>query len=378
MTCTQPSTTPVATILDNLDTPGYQVDEMTFLSYGDDLLDFAIGLDSYHKNRWLFNCDRLPIGVYHGDAICVGSGPSLDSNLHLIKQMQGEVLVVCVHSAVLKLLDNGIIPHVVTPKERIPDPPKIPNKLPESVIYAGLPVVQYAPGQFHRHYLVGDSGRASEWMGMYRPDIQIPTTSGTLGASVAASLCTGTIWLVGHDMYQGHYAGFKFKDETPFGTIPCVDGVERQANWVYRSCRAELGRLAHTRKVVQTAPQGAQIDNAVNGILAPLLGKAPNLSPRPTDYTVTKHQNLDRVGDIFQRVISVCEAAKVPADMDMVKLFDKVDYPLGLSIMQPIWLQYSILRRTLNLTNEQVTPCMRESILNAFRAMLPWAKTIHA
>jgi len=178
-------------------------------------------------------------------------------------------------------------------------------------------------------------------------------------------------------MAQGHYAGFQFKEEVEHGTIPCVDGIDRPANWVYRLCRAELGRLAANRTVVQTSPQGAKIDNALNGVLEPSLGKRPDLSPRPTDYTVKPHPNLDRLGDIFQRVITVCAAAKEPSDMDMAKLFYKADFPMGLSIMQPIWLQYSILRRTLNLTNEQVTPCMRESILNAFNAMLPWAKSIH-
>lgn len=283
MTSSQHNTTPVATILDNLDTPGFQVDEMTFLSYGDDILDFAIGLDSYHKNRWLLNCDPLPRAIYDGDAVCVGSGPSLDEHIPHLRRIQNRVLICAAHSVLRRLLDEGIIPHVVTPKERLPDPPKIPDVVGQSIVYAGLPVVQYAPERFHRHYCVGDSGRQAQWLGIHRQDVPIPTTSGSLSTSIAAVMATGRIWLVGHDMYIGHYEGFPFKEETGDGTILCADGVTRAANWVYRSCQNEIGRLAEGRTVIQTAKCGARIANALHELFTPTEGPTPTLTPSPTE-----------------------------------------------------------------------------------------------
>jgi hypothetical protein len=366
----------VATILEHLDDPDFQVDEMTFLAYGDDLLDFAIGLDSYHKNRWLLDCEPLPRAVYDGDAVCVGSGPSLDENLPLLKQIQGQVLIVAAHSVLKRLLDEGITPHLVTPKERLPDPPKLPEIMPESIIYAGLPVVQYAPERFHRHYLVGDSGRQADWLGIHRKDIPIPTTSGSLSASVAANVATGRIWLVGHDMFIGHYAGFAFKEETGDGHILCADGTKRAANWVYRQCQAELGRLAESRHVIQTSLRGALVPHADHIPLDPKLGAAPVLNPRQTDMTRRPHPQLDRLGDIVQRIITVADGASKYQDMSLASMCEERDQALVLTLLQPIWIPYSILRRTLPLTDQQVTTYMRESILNSFRALLPWARSV--
>jgi hypothetical protein len=376
MTSLQHSTMQVATILENLETPGFQVDEMTFLAYGDDLLDFAIGLDSYNKNRWLLDCEPLPRAVYDGDAVCVGSGPSLDKHLDHLRRIQNRVLICAAHSVLRRLLDAGITPHVVTPKERLPDPPKLPEVMPESIIYAGLPVVQYAPERFHRHYLVGDSGRQAQWLGIHRQDIPIPTTSGSLSTSVAAVMATGRIWLVGHDMYIGHYAGFQFKEETGDGDILCADGQRRPANWVYRSCQNEIGRLAEGRTVIQTSEYGARIANAIHGPFAPVEGAAPVLTPRKTDMTRRPHPQLDRLGAICERIISVCESASRYQDMDLAHVCEERDQALALTLLQPIWVPYSIMRRTLNITDQQATDCMRESILNAFRALLPWARSV--
>lgn len=51
-------------------------------------------------------------------AIVVGAGPSLNKNIHLLKEASGKALLVCVDAALKPLLKAGIRPHIVTTMER--------------------------------------------------------------------------------------------------------------------------------------------------------------------------------------------------------------------------------------------------------------------
>ena len=51
-------------------------------------------------------------------AIVVGAGPSLNKNIHLLREASGKALLVCVDAALKPLLKAGIRPHIVTTMER--------------------------------------------------------------------------------------------------------------------------------------------------------------------------------------------------------------------------------------------------------------------
>jgi len=51
-------------------------------------------------------------------AIVVGAGPSLNKNIHLLKEASRKALIVCVDAALKPLLKAGIRPHIVTTMER--------------------------------------------------------------------------------------------------------------------------------------------------------------------------------------------------------------------------------------------------------------------
>ncbi len=65
--------------------------------------NFKFVLDSYDINRLYNKFTNKPI-------IVVAAGPSLSKNMHLLKEIQGKVVIVCVYTAYKVLLDNGIIP----------------------------------------------------------------------------------------------------------------------------------------------------------------------------------------------------------------------------------------------------------------------------
>lgn len=367
------SSTPVATILNRLEDPTLELHESHFLTFGDDILDVVIGLDVVKRNAWLLNADPLPVGIYEGDSISVGSGPSLDQYVPFLREAQDKVLIVASHSAIPRLISCGITPHVICPKERLPDPGKIPLPLPSETVYAGLPLVPQAPDMCSKHYLVGDVGKVSRWLGIHREDIPVSTTSGTLSAWVAARMATGTCWLVGHDLAQGHYAGFAFAEEKQHGTVMCADGVERASNRVYRQALHELEGLAGMRAIVQCAPGGAVIAGAESKPLAPKLADKPRLQPRLVDRTATNRTRIGQMGQIIRHAVKQAEKATDSNGLTVGALFAPEDAHLGQVLLQTVYLSVSILRRTLPLTEAQAYSMLRDAVLNSLRSLQYWA-----
>lgn len=50
--------------------------------------------------------------------ICVASGPSLEKNIHLLKGKENKCVIICAETALRRLLEEGILPHVVVTLER--------------------------------------------------------------------------------------------------------------------------------------------------------------------------------------------------------------------------------------------------------------------
>lgn len=70
---------------------------------------------------WLVNgSDFNPlINRYRGSPfICVAAGPSLEKNVHLLKDVQNKCIIMAADAVLRKLLMNGIRPHIVTALER--------------------------------------------------------------------------------------------------------------------------------------------------------------------------------------------------------------------------------------------------------------------
>ena len=91
-------------------------------SLGNSAEDTLLGLRQMAlMTPWLVNGSRFtPLLQSHRGRpfICVAAGPSLDKNLHLLKDVQDQCVIMAADAVLRKLLMNGIRPHIVTALER--------------------------------------------------------------------------------------------------------------------------------------------------------------------------------------------------------------------------------------------------------------------
>lgn len=348
-----------------------------FVSQGNDVLDHLIGIQWMVRNRRLFGCPALPRGAWHGDAIAVGSGPSLDSQLHKLERLQDKMLIVAAHSAVPKLLHNGIVPHLITPKERDPDIGIIPKMLPEKVVYAGLPTVPVAPNRCHSAYLVTTCDPVHYWLGFGRDDISSPANSGSLAAWVANCMATGSLYLVGYDMTLGHYDGFSYPEEQHNGGIVCADGETRPSCVVYRQAQRELSEISEGKTVVQVNPEGGAIMGRGGRVGSlpdtAIAGWMQHVESKP-EYGRFERQ-IRRMPDVFETAEYRVNQAKTIPDMNVDALFGD-DRHLGGSILRTVYIGASILRRTVKLSDADAFDMLRGSLMNTLGCLRPVARNL--
>lgn len=75
-------------------------------------------INSYYSIESDSIIDNEKTGFEDVPIISVASGPSLNKNIHLLKQMEDKALIICSDSAYESLLKEGIKPHIVTIVER--------------------------------------------------------------------------------------------------------------------------------------------------------------------------------------------------------------------------------------------------------------------
>ncbi|GAA4718713.1 motility associated factor glycosyltransferase family protein [Brevibacillus fulvus] len=87
--------------------------------------------------------------------ICVASGPSLDKQIPLLRQVKGKALIICAESALRVLLRNGITPDIVGILERGPNSYEISIQdleIPEETALMGLMVMdERIPRAWNKH-----------------------------------------------------------------------------------------------------------------------------------------------------------------------------------------------------------------------------------
>ncbi|MCG3085218.1 MULTISPECIES: 6-hydroxymethylpterin diphosphokinase MptE-like protein [unclassified Anoxybacillus] len=115
---------------------------------GNDLNDTLLGIKNELKNlKHVLTrpCLKALKDKYKGKPIiCVSTGPSLDKQLPLLKQVKGKAVIICAESAMRVLLKNGISPDVVCILERIENSFKLSVEgvqIPQETVLAGLTVI---------------------------------------------------------------------------------------------------------------------------------------------------------------------------------------------------------------------------------------------
>lgn len=96
--------------------------------------NFPIVMESYYLDEAVGLFDKKP-------AIVVGAGPSLDKNVHRLKELNDRAVVICVDTAARTLLPMGVRPHVIITT----DPTQVNARhfenleIPSEIVFAYLP-----------------------------------------------------------------------------------------------------------------------------------------------------------------------------------------------------------------------------------------------
>ena len=327
---------------------------------GDDTQDVLLGAYNMAKNAHLLRSPP-PTHLTDAPAVVVGSGPSLEEWLPVLKRTYGSYVIVASASAVRPLVDAGITPHFVAPKERTRYPSWCFDGCPDTAIYAGLHVVPDVADRFPQRLCVGDATPLSMWYGSYLHIAPGPT-SGTHALSVALLVTSGPVALVGMDNCGGHYTGYQGVEQANTDYVDCYDGKRRESKWLYRVARANMARK-HENRVIQLSTTAAIVDGIPLGALpSPKPFALPKILPQPSERYDDFIALLKRLPKDYDEVWGMTQAASTLDDTDMGRLVSG-NYLLFQSMFAPTIAQLSMERR-LGMSDADVMQWYREATRN--------------
>lgn len=332
---------------------------------GDDAQDVMLGAYNIAANIELLTKND-PYTITSVPAIIVGSGPSLNDHFKELRETYGKYLIVASASAVKPLVEHGIIPHVVAPKERTKYPNWCFDICPDTVLYAGLIVVPDLPKKFNNALCVGDSGDISRWAGCYMPIAPGPS-SGTHAMSMALRLTSGNIFLIGMDNCGGHFNGYLGVEQKVDDSCLCYDGQHRESKWIYRVARANMSNK-HESRTYQCSQQAAVIEGIP---FSHLYGGYPfSISSMP----ISKNNRIERLRrilrslpadwdtllDLTQNVSSIYDTKLEDMDTQNKRLFH--------ALLTPTVMQLSMERR-LGMSDKDVLQWYKEATFNMIKTL---------
>lgn len=182
--------------------------QLTF--YGDSPEDSIIGVENMLKNvkEIVENPGiNLLYNKFKGKpAIVVSTGPSLNKNKHLLKDIEDKALIICPDASLRILIDMGVKPHLVTSLERIPEVVKLMEGFAENevenVYFAACPVVvketyEAYPGP---RVIVYRDFHHFKWLNIDRGILDIKHSSGNMAFKLGEALGCDPIILIGQDL----------------------------------------------------------------------------------------------------------------------------------------------------------------------------------
>lgn len=156
-------------------------------------------------------------------AVVVASGPSLDGNKHILKNIRTDsgdrALIIAADSALKPLYEIGVIPHIVVALERGVALKKVFSGLPQEAFsdtyLAACPVVdhEFFDAFNGKKIIVYRNLDHFRWLGIERGILDIQATAGNMAFAVAQYLGCKDILIVGQDFCQSedgkdHTCGF--------------------------------------------------------------------------------------------------------------------------------------------------------------------------
>ncbi len=169
--------------------------------FGDCPVDNLQGILNIARNAaTLLRAPSLPNGTW--PIIAVGSGPSVPKHLPAIKALQDRCIIIAAASALKPLQDYGIQAHLCSPLERTDDTLQYIAGSGQNTRFAGAPLVAPAMTRlFEKHNFIANMDSMYDWCALPTDRrIYFGSSTGTMAVSLAASMTTGPVYLVGHDL----------------------------------------------------------------------------------------------------------------------------------------------------------------------------------
>jgi hypothetical protein len=197
-------------------------------NFGNDPDDSLIGVENMLDNVWEIANNpgvNLLFDKFKGKpAVIVATGPSLNKNKHLLKDIGDKALIVACDASLKVLLKDGIKPHLVTSLEREHNITKLFDNIEteqiKDVYMAACPVLFNETYQAYTgpRIIVYRQFDHFKWLGIDRGMLNIKLSSGNMAFKVAESLGCDPIILIGQDLAYGengetHAAEVAFSSE---------------------------------------------------------------------------------------------------------------------------------------------------------------------
>lgn len=183
------------------------------LAYGNSPEDSLIGLENMFFNRQVI-AENQGIKAFKDiffkkPAIVVATGPSLNKNKHLLKEVADKAVIISVDASFKILMDMGIKPHFITSLERVSQVLSLIDGFSKEevkdVYFAATPVIQK---EVYEAYpgpkaIVYRNFAHFKWLENDKGTLPIKQSAGNMAFSVAQYLGCDPIILVGQDLAYG-------------------------------------------------------------------------------------------------------------------------------------------------------------------------------
>lgn len=203
-----------------------------YMQMGNSSDDTLRGIEAIFNNigyvTEALSTDVLRHACVNMPAVIVSAGPSLSKNFRLLKDIKGKALIICVDTVLKKLLDEGIVPDMVTTLERGHEIYDLYFKevtVPDEVMFAGAAVSDgdiFKKMEGRSILLVRKKSDAEKWVHEAVPEVlalALGTSVAHMSFSLAIYLQCNPIILIGQDLAFGcqgetHASNTAYVDES--------------------------------------------------------------------------------------------------------------------------------------------------------------------
>ncbi|MFO7735935.1 MAG: 6-hydroxymethylpterin diphosphokinase MptE-like protein, partial [bacterium] len=282
-------------------------------------------------------------GLYKGKtAVLVAAGPSLSKNIHLLKDMEDKVFIICVDTALKILLKNNIVPHMVTSIERGISTLNYYKDLEE--YGENLKKIYFAPATIVRKEIydkcVREYGMKAvivyrnfahyKWIGVDKGIISSGKSSANLAFNMLHTMGFSKIILAGQDLAFGeeeqtHVSGADhsikgMKKSPKIKKTMWVEGnykekIKTIETWYHFKRYYENDISGYSGTVINATEGGAKIEGAILMPLKKALEKysEPSCDIREPVKNVFNSFNIEKINrdmeivrEIIEKTISFC------------------------------------------------------------------------